>query len=220
MAHIRKVIDQQESALQQKVLQMAERADAAIDQAVTCLKQQDVSLAGEIIAADENINRLQRDIEEESFMIVATQQPVAADLRLLLAGVHIVDELERIADHAADIARIVLQIGTKKLPLQLDRIERMAEQGRSMLKRVMQAYVEGDTEQARAVAAEDEAIDSLQDEVYKELLGYMGSGQEKVEVGTLLLWVVHNLERIGDRTTNIAERVVFMESGEILDLNR
>ncbi len=220
MTPARPTLDREKTAIRDKVLQMAERAGNAVDRAFTCLREQDVSLAGELIAADEEINRLQRQIEETCMATVATQQPVAADLRTLLAEVHIVDELERIADHGADIARIVTRLAEKRVPPLPAQFDQLARHCRQMLQQVMQAFVDRNAEQARAVAEEDELLDRLEEELYNEIIRYMNASQEKIEVGTLLLWVIHNLERVGDRVTNIAERVIFMQTGEILDLNR
>jgi phosphate transport system protein len=222
MTTTRGVLSHEESKIQENLLGLSEMADEAIERAMRCLNQQDVALAEEIVASDLKLNERQRRIEEECLATIARQQPVAADLRRIIAGLHIALELERIADHAADIAKIVMKMGDESSPIVLDHLlGRMAEQCRSMLHRVMEAYNKGDSEGAQAVAAEDETVDQLNEQIATRILSYLREhAGPSTRFATLLLWAAHNLERIGDRVTNIAEQVVFMATGHSVDLNR
>lgn len=212
-------LDRGEEQTQRDLIGMYHLVEGAIAAAVDCLRRHDVELAREIVAGDAAINAFQHSIEQECIMAIATQQPVARDLRMLIADTHIAAELERIGDYATDIARTVMKSRLGPPSLGLERIDQMAELGRGMLERVMEAYEKQDTGLACAVAAEDEEVDRLEELFVDEVLGKICSAPGMKTQGTHLLWVGHNLERIADRATNIAERVVFMLTGERLELN-
>jgi len=192
----------------------------AIKNAVDCMQRWDLDFAKEVVDADANINEQQRVIEEECLVAIATQQPVAGDLRVIVADIHIAEELERIADHAADIAQLIVQVGNEKCTLELENISRMADKCSSMLQQVMEAYADRDDEQAKVIAAQDNTLDKLHEDVVNYLMSEMCSDSSSVLCKTHVMWIAHNLERIGDRVTNISERIVFMMSGENMDLNR
>jgi phosphate transport system protein len=220
MTPTRYLLDKDETLVQKKLMHMAEMTVKAIKNAVDSLQRWDVDLAKEVVDADANINEQQRVIEEECLVAIATQQPVAGDLRVIVADMHIAEELERIADHAADISKLVVQAGGEKCTLELDNISRMADKCSSMLQQVMEAYANRDDEQAKAIAAQDNTLDKLHEDVVNDLMSEMCSDSSLVLCKTYVMWIAHNLERIGDRITNISERIVFMISGENLDLNR
>lgn len=220
MTPTRYLLDKDETLVQKKLMHMAEMTVKAIKNAVDSLQRWDVDLAKEVVDADANINEQQRVIEEECLVAIATQQPVAGDLRVIVADMHIAEELERIADHAADISKLVVQAGGEKCTLELDNISRMADKCSSMLQQVMEAYASRDDEQAKAIAAQDNTLDKLHEDVVNDLMSEMCSDSSLVLCKTYVMWIAHNLERIGDRITNISERIVFMISGENLDLNR
>lgn len=207
------------TALQNELASMGKLAEAAIQQAMQALLAGDNILAQQVIAADEQINTLRYRIEELCVATLATQQPMAGDLRAVIAAFTYALELERIADHAAGIAAIVLRLEnepTLSLPPDL---ANMAEMCLEMLRNAMTAYADRNADLARSVAANDENIDDTYKQVFRTLLDLMLEDQRIVTAALYLLFVAHNLERIGDRTVNLAERVIFMTSGTLEELN-
>jgi len=190
----------------------------AITESVDILKRRDMDGARQLIAQDRLINEKRFHIEEEALILIATQQPMAGDLRVIAAVLDIAHELERIGDYAKGIARINLMIGEKPLVKPLVDVPRMAEKARSMLERALDAFVRRDVEQARAIPAEDDEVDSLYEQVYRELITYILADPGCIEGANYLLWVAHNLERTADRVTNICERVIFTVTGEMVEL--
>jgi phosphate transport system protein len=201
------------------MLLLASMVDRAIGDSVDALRRLDVQAARQIVDADGAINAKRYLIEESAVTTIATQQPMARDLRIILAVLHISIELERMGDYAAGIAKIVLMHGDEDLLKPLIDIPRMADMDRSMLRRAIDAFVNRDVELARRVGAEDDEIDALQDQVYRELLTYVMQDPRTINRATWLTWVVHNLERIADRVTNICERVVFLVTGQMQEIN-
>lgn len=193
--------------------------DQAIARALESLERRDQAVAQQVIDADSLINDLRFKIEEACLALIATQQPAASDLRSVIAAMHMVVELERMADHATGIAKTVILMGDEPLLKPLNNIPRMAELARSMLSRSLDAYVERNAEEARRVAAQDDDIDGLYRTVFDELVEIMSETPGSATRATYLLWCAHNLERIGDRVTNIAERVVFVSTGDMKELN-
>jgi phosphate transport system protein len=193
--------------------------EKAIIRSIEVLKKRDQEAARQIIADDLEINRQRFEIEEECIQLVATQQPMAGDLRTIVAVLHIIVDLERMADHAEGIARITLMMGDEPLLKPLIDVPRMAEKGVSMLRRSLEAFVNWDAETARRICNEDDEVDGLYDQVYRELLTYMIADPTTINRATNLLWVAHNLERIADRVTNICERVVYMVTGRMEEMN-
>jgi len=216
---VRETFEGQLAKLKDKLVYMSQRVDAAIDQALQSLINQDTALADKVISEDEQINQIQRELEEESLTLIATQQPMASDLRTILAVSHIAYELERIGDHAEGIARIARRLaGQPPLKPYID-IPRMAAIGRELLQKQIKAFMAGDEAAARQLGRRDEEVDNLYDQVFRELLVFMMDDPRTITRATYLLWVAHNLERIADRTTNIGERVVFVTRGSIEELN-
>lgn len=198
---------------------MAQQVMRAVREAVEALKARDLQRSREIIAEDVWINRQRFAIEEKCLLLIATQQPLASDLRILAAILNIITDLERIADHAQGIAKISVALGDSELVKPLVDIPRMADKALSMLERVMKAFAERDVAAARGLGAEDDEVDELHDRVYHELIRIMIHNPKTVTGATYLLWTAHNLERIADRATNIAERVVFMVTGQMEEMN-
>ena len=205
--------------LQDEMLLLASMVDRAIGDSVDALRRLDMQAAQQVIGADGPINAKRYLIEEFAVTTIATQQPMARDLRTILAVLHITIELERMGDYAAGIAQIVLLHGDQDLLKPLIDIPRMADLDRSMLRRAIDAFVNRDVELARRVGAEDDIIDAFQDQVYRELLTYVMQDPRTINRATWLTWVVHNLERIADRVTNICERVVFLVTGQMQEIN-
>jgi phosphate transport system protein len=215
----RETFHQQLRMLQENLMTMGLQVDAAIGRAIDALANRDVVLAREIIANDVVINQAQREIEDQCLILIATQQPLAGDLRVIMSIAGIATELERMADHAEGIAKITLRLADEPLLKPLIDIPRMAAIARSMLKEQLTAFANRDAAAARRLSEQDDEVDRLYDQVFRELLVFMVNDPRTITRATYLLWVAHNLERIADRTTNIGERVVFLTTGLIEELN-
>jgi phosphate transport system protein len=205
--------------LEMQLAGMADAVDQAIGSALRALVDRDRALAEQVIAGDLEINQREREIVERCLVLIATQQPMAGDLRVILSVYSIASELERMGDHAEGVANISLRLMEEPLLKPLIDIPRMAETAREMLKEQMQAFLQRDVERARRASSLDDLVDNLYDQVYRELLVYMMQDPSTIRRATLLLWVAHNLERIADRTTNIGERVLFLVTGRVEELN-
>jgi phosphate transport system protein len=206
--------------LQDEVLVLGSMVEKATLRAVDALRERDVAAAHAIEAEDTLLNRKRFEIEEAALLLMATQQPMASDLRRLAAIVHIVTDLERMGDYAAGIARICVQIGDEPLIKPLIDIPRMADKATSMLRRSLDALIDHDVAAAEAIAAEDDEVDALYQQVYRELLMIMLANPRTIDQATRLLWVAHNLERVADRVQNICERVVFVSTGRMQEFSR
>ncbi len=217
---VRQVFQEQIRELLEDLVEMGQMVADSIDRSIQALAKQDEDLARQVIEFDDEINAVQHDIDEKCLVLIATQQPMAGDLRAILAVSNIAAELERIGDYAEGIGRLALKLAGRPLLKPLIDIPRMAEEGRRMLMASLEAFARQDVETARQIGEADDIVDALYDQVYRELLIFMMDDPRTITQATYLLWVAHNLERIADRTTNIAERVIFMDSGRIVDLNR
>ena len=215
----RATLDRDLNAVQDDLLRMGGLLDAAIAKSLEALAKRDQDLARQIIADDAHVNTLRFHIEEACLALIATQQPAARDLRAVLAAMIIVSELERMGDYAAGIAKTVLRMGNEPLLKPLIDMPRMADECRAMLRRALDAYVAHDADMARAVAAQDDVIDNLYNQIFRELLSFIVEDPHTTTRALYLLFAAHNLERIGDRAVNISERVIFMTSGELKELN-
>ncbi len=211
----RKTLDEGLNALQNDLLRLASLVDQAIDRSMQALRQRDLTLAQKIIDGDAELNRLRYEVEESCLAVLATQQPAAGDLRAILAVEIIAVELERMGDHAEGIAKIVLRMGDEPPVAPLLEIPQMADICRRMLKQSLDTFLARDPEAARRVGEADDLIDNLYREFFDRLVAIMARDPAAVERGTYLLWIAHNLERIGDRITNIVERVIFMTTGQM-----
>jgi phosphate transport system protein len=203
------------SHLRDQVVQLSSMVDKAIARSTDALKNQDVNLAQQVVAADHDINELRWGLEDEALAVIATQAPMAGDLRRIVAGLHIISELERMGDHAAGNAKIVLLTADEPPLKPLVDIPRMSQVARAMLASAVDAFINSDVELARKTMALDDEIDELYNQVYRELLTYMMQDPHTINRATHLLWSAHNLERIGDRTENICEFVVYSVTGNI-----
>jgi phosphate transport system protein len=206
--------------LQDEVLVLGSMVEKATLRAVDALRSRNLGAARAIEAEDTLLNRKRFEIEEAALLLIATQQPMASDLRRLAAIVHIVTDLERMGDYAAGIARICVQIGDEPFIKPLIDIPRMAERATSMLRRALDAFVERDVAAAEAIALEDDEVDALYQQVYRELSMLMLANPRTIDQATHLLWVAHNLERVADRVQNICERVVFVVTGRMQEFSR
>jgi len=215
----RETFDEQIGELQDDLLAMGELVDKAIERSIQSLANRDLELAQQIVDEDVVINQAQSDLEERCLVLIATQQPLASDLRIIIAVSNIAVEMERMGDYAKGIAKITLLIGDQPLLKPLIDIPRMAEKGRQLLHQQLDAFIRRDPDTARRLGIEDDEVDALYDQVYRELMFFMTQDPKTITRATHLLWVAHNLERIADRTTNIGERVVFLVTGLEEELN-
>ncbi|MCK4490325.1 MAG: phosphate signaling complex protein PhoU [Anaerolineales bacterium] len=194
--------------------------EQAILSSVDALHQCDLELARKIYNNDQVINKIRYKLEASALITVATQQPMAIDLRILASILDIAGELERIGDYAKGIARIAMRLGDQTPLQQMVHISKMAELTADMLHRAIGAFVELDEKTAMSIPKEDDQIDILYNKVYQELLDLMINDQDNIDRATFHLWVAHNLERGADRVTNICERTVFTTSGELIEFDR
>jgi phosphate transport system protein len=193
--------------------------DEQIANSITALTERNGDLAGQVSASDASLNDLRYEIEEHCYQAIATQQPNSTDLRILVGAVSVATNLERIGDHAAGIARLTLRMIDQPLLKPLVDLPQMAEIGREMVKGAVEAFVNSNAALAEQVIERDKEVDRLHKQVYQDLLGFMTDDPTTVERATFLLWVSHNLERIGDRASNICERAVYVATGELKELS-
>jgi phosphate transport system protein len=204
--------------IQDEVLVMGSMVEKAITSSVKALRERDLDLAQQVVTDDLKVNRKRFEIEEKCIQLVATQQPMASDLRTIISVLNIISEVERIGDHAEGIAKIVLMIGDEPPLKPLIDIPRMTEKTADMLHRSLDAFVKRDADTARKIATEDDDVDNLYDQVFRELLTFMAEDPKTITRATRLIWVAHNLERSADRVTNICERVVYMVTGKMEEI--
>ena len=214
----RESFDRHLQQLQDEVLALGSMVEKAIARSIESLKSRDLEMARQVVTDDLKINQKRLDIEEKCIELVVTQQPVASDLRIIVAVLNIIVDLERIGDHAAGVANIALMIGDEPPLKPLIDLPRMADRARSMLHRSLDAFVKCDAEAAKQIPTEDDEVDNLYDQVFRELLIFMMEDPRTITRATRLIWVAHNLERSADRVTNICERVVFVVTGEMKEI--
>jgi len=201
------------------MLALGERVAVTIHDSVLALRNTDNELAETIIVGDAEVNKMRFDIEKACESVIATQQPAASDLREVIAALNIVVDLERMGDHAAGIAKTVQLMGDEQFDSLPESLERMAARTQDMLRQAVDVYAEADNDRAYNVALMDDKIDDSYHSLTHELLQGMLEDEISTTRGLYLLFAGHNLERIGDRVTNIAERVIFMASGKMKELN-
>lgn len=216
---LRVTYDREYAHVQDQVLKLGELVDQAIARSLKCLQERDQDLAHQVIDDDEAVNKLRFHIEEACLALIATQQPTASDLRAVIAAMNIVTDMERMGDHAAGIAKTVIMMGDEPLLKPLIDIPKMAARVREMLGISLKAFVERDAAAARNAAKQDDEVDALYRAIFDELVEIMAHKPDSVQRATYLMWCAHNLERIGDRVTNIAERAIFMCTGDMKELN-
>ena len=205
--------------LNQGVLTLGSMVDKAIAKAMQALHQRDLDLAREVIENDQAINRRRFDLENLALDVLAMQQPMAKDLRFIMATQIIAIELERMGDYARGIAEVTVRMGFGPPLKSVDDLVRMAELARTMLSDALDAFAQRNVDLARALPARDDAVDALNDRIYQTQVDLMIHDPAMVNCATWLLWITHNIERLADRVTNIAERVVFMVTGELVEMD-
>lgn len=216
----RESLDRKIQHLQEEILLLDSMVEQAVIQAVEALKKQDLDLAHQIYTADALVNDKRFEIENEVIITIATAQPImAGDLRLLASILDVAGELERMGDYAKGIAHIATMIGKEPLVKPLIDIPRMSELAVSMLHRAVSAFIEIDAEAAQKIPMEDDEVDYLYNQVYRELVTLMFKNPGTIDQGNYLMWAAHNLERLADRVTNICERAIYIASGEMKELS-
>jgi phosphate transport system protein len=204
--------------IQDEVLVMGSMVEKATTRAIEALKDRDLEKARAVIADDAKVNNKRFAIEQECVQLIATQQPMAGDLRAIICVLAIITEIERIGDYAEGIGKIVVMIGDEPPLKPLIDIPRMGEKVNDMLRRSLDALINHDAETARKIVTEDDEVDALYDQVFRELLSFMAEDPRTITRATRLIWVAHNLERSADRVTNICERVVYMVTGKMEEI--
>ena len=216
---LRRTFERDLLRLKDEVLVLDSMVERAITQSVNLLKRRDVEGARRLIAEDMRINEKRFAIEADCLTLIATQQPMAGDLRTIAAILEIATELERIGDYAKGIAKINVMMGHEAPLKPLVDVPLMAEKALNMLHRSLDAFVRQDLALARAIPAQDDEVDALYNQVYRELLTIIMGDPRTIDQANYLLWVAHNLERTADRVTNICERVIFTVTGEMSELD-
>jgi phosphate transport system protein len=211
---MRKTFEMEIQQLKDELLLMGSMVEQQVLDAVEALKKRDIEASRRIYKADSKINARRFGIEEDVMILIATQQPMAHDLRLLASILEVSAELERMGDYAKGIATINIRIGEQVLLKPLIDIPRMAQKASDMLHRALTAYINENVDTARAIPAEDDEVDGLYTQVYRELMTYIMADPKTIDRANYLLWTAHNLERFADRVTNICERTVFIVTGE------
>lgn len=206
--------------LQDEILVLGDMVEQAVRESIEALKRRDLEAARRIYARDQSINEKRYAIEQQCMSIMATQQPMARDLRFLAAVLEIITELERIGDYAKGICRISLLLGNEPLVKPLVDIPKMADIGLDMLHRSLTAFIARDVEAAREIPREDDQVDVLYSQVYHDLIEIMIADPHVIDRANLLMWAAHNLERLADRVTNICERIVFVITGDMIEMDQ
>lgn len=213
----RVTLDKELAELNANILRLSSQVELAIDQAFEALANRDLELATAVVVRDdEEVNPLRFEIEKQCVLILATQQPAAGDLRVVLAALHVSNELERIGDHAAGIARLIERLDPTEDIDSLHKLPKMAKRARQMVNESIQAFINRDREEAYRIMSRDYKLDRHYNKLVRETLEEMRD-ESYITRATYLIWIGHNLERIGDRATNIAERVIFMIDGKFIE---
>jgi phosphate transport system protein len=212
-------LDKEITQLKNEVLILGSMVEQSMISAVAALKKGDLAAAQTIYHSDRNINDKRYAIENAIIILIATQQPMAHDLRTLAAILEVAGELERMGDYAKGICKIMLKQGPIKPPIKMADIEKMAAKATDMLHRALGAFVNEDANLAYAIPLEDDEVDALYSKVYEDLVLAMSQDSTMIGQTTRYLWVAHNLERMADRVTNICERTVFIATGDLMEID-
>jgi len=216
----RVTLDKNIRKLTGEITELASMVEEAIQGSVAVLMEQDLKQAKHIYHQDKHINEKRYEIEKQALITVATQQPMATDLRILASIIDLAGELERIGDYAKGIARIAIRLGSQAPLKPHSAIPEMARLTAGMQQRAIQAFTDRDEEAALSIPESDDQIDRLYNQVYRDLLDLMIRDQNTIDRATFFLWVAHNLERAADRVTNICERTIFTTSGRLVEFDR
>ena len=215
----RETLDRQVHHLQEEVLLLGSMVEQAIVAAVDALIRRDVPASRKIFNNDMLINEKRYAIENAILILIATQQPMARDLRLMAAILEVITELERMGDYAKGISKISIKLGDASLPISMRDLSSMADLAVSMLHRALGAFFDGNAQLAHEIPAEDDKVDEFYNQIHHEVVASMISNPETIDQANQMMWVAHNLERFGDRVTNICERTVFIATGELMEMD-
>lgn len=216
---VRYEFEKELKSLHDDLIKMGHIIEQSIDDTIKALKEQDVALAKEVIGRDDVIDNMEMSLEAECLMIIARQQPIARDLRLITSVLKIITDLERIADHCADISKYTIRLAKEPYKKRIEHIPAMAEQVKKMVKNIIESYVEKDIEKAKQVCLEDDIVDRQFEEIILELQGIMQKDQSFVTQGTCFMFITKYLERMADHATNIGEWIIFHITGSHKELN-
>jgi len=216
---LRKTFENEIQQLKDEIILLGSMIEQSIIESVDALKKRDLEASKKIIETDAVINTKRFALENQVMVLIATQQPMARDLRLLASILEVISELERMGDYAKGIGVINIRMGDQALLKPLVDIPRMAKIGTSMLHRALTAFVNEDVEAARLIPADDDDVDELYNQIYRELMTFVMEDPKNIERANWLLWAAHNLERFADRVTNICERTVFIATGELNEIS-
>jgi len=214
----RKIFTQKIQNIQDEVLLLGSMVEEAVTKSVLSLKNLDRPQAQQIYEEDAAINDKRYAIENGILIVIATQQPMAKDLRQLASMLEVTSELERMGDYAKGIAKVVLKLQNLDIQIPYTQIDKMTELAIGMLHRALTAFIEEDAQTAAQIPYEDTAVDELYESIYHECVQLMMSDPQTVDDANLIMWVGHNLERLADRVSNICERTVFIATGDLIEL--
>lgn len=215
----RETLDRQIHHLKDEVLLLGSMVEQAMIQAVDALNRRDIEKSREIFANDHHVNEKRYAIENAILILIATQQPMARDLRQMAAILEVITELERMGDYAKGIAKVTIRLEDIPLPINLRDFIHMADLAVNMLHRALDAFVAENAQLAYEIPAADEEVDLMYNEIYHKLVAAMIQNPAVIDHANLLMWVAHNIERMADRVTNICERTVFICTGELLEMD-
>jgi phosphate transport system protein len=215
---VRKTFESEIQQVKDDVLILGSMVEKALLDSVEALKKRDIKAAEKLFLEDREINKKRFEIENHLMVLIATQQPMAKDLRILASTLEIISELERMGDYAKGIANINMRMGDAPLLKPLIDVPRMANKGVDMLHRALTAFVNEDVETSKTLPVEDDEVDALYNQIYRELMTFIIADPKVIERANWLLWVAHNLERFADRVTNICERTIFIATGEMAEI--
>jgi phosphate transport system protein len=219
--HTVRSYDKDLDALERRIAEMGGIAEKMVIDAMDALSQADVALANQVVATDPRLDALQREIEEQAILTIARRQPMAIDLREIVGAIRVAGDLERVGDLAKNIAKRSLKIGIEaRVPRAIVGLRHMNDVATELMKDVLDAYAQRDTERARAVWERDAELDALEDSVFRDLLTHMMEDPRNISFCAHLLFCSKNVERIGDHATNIAETVFYLVTGETLPADR
>jgi phosphate transport system protein len=216
---LRKTFDESLQGLQDEVLVLASLVQEMITESAQALADRNVVLAERLIEQDTQINRKRFQIEAGLLTLIATQGPIARDLRHVAALLEIITELERIGDYGKGIAKIVLMLGEPEFEAPMPTLQTMALRATEMMRLALDSFIQQDVPAAREIAARDDEVDALYNRAYEELLNLIIEDPNRIEQANQYLWAAHNLERVADRVTNICERTIFTVTGEMRELD-
>jgi phosphate transport system protein len=215
----RLTLDRETRLVQDETLILGSMVEQAILNAVDAFRRRDVEAAHEVVVNDGRINDKRFAIENRILILMATQSPLAHDLRLLAALLEVITELERIGDYAKGIAKVAIRLADEEIPVPFREISTMADLAVSMLHRALSAFVNEDVDVAYALPQEDDKVDELYNTVYRKLVEIMINNPSTIDHVNQVMWVIHNLERTADRVTNVCERIIFIATGELIELD-